>query len=126
MKEALSCGYKVATKEPLAWGLCHNKEMNSNTYNYCDNRYENTYPCASGAAYYGRGPLPIYCFGTTMNVLYGDLVCDQGHNESMNNIISHYLYYLDLMGIGQEEARSHEVLSYDKQDVFIPSSSSAP
>jgi len=65
-------------------------------------------------------------FGTTMNVLYGDLVCDQGHNESMNNIISHYLYYLDLMGIGQEEARSHEVLSYDKQDVFIPSSSSAP
>ena len=65
-------------------------------------------------------------FGTTMNVLYGDLVCGQGHNESMNNIISHYLYYLDLMGIGQEEAGSHEVLSCDKQAAFIPSSSSPP
>uniref|UniRef100_A0A2N9GAE4 Glycoside hydrolase family 19 catalytic domain-containing protein n=1 Tax=Fagus sylvatica TaxID=28930 RepID=A0A2N9GAE4_FAGSY len=39
-------------------------------------------------------------FGATMNVLYGDIVCGQGDNDSMNNIISHYLYYLDLMGVG--------------------------
>ena len=51
--DIFSGGYKVATKEPLAWSLCHNKEMNSNTYTYCDKRYENTYPCVFGAAYYG-------------------------------------------------------------------------
>ena len=28
-------------------------------------------------------------FGTTINVLYGDLVCGYGDNESMDNIISH-------------------------------------
>ncbi|KAJ6350795.1 hypothetical protein OIU78_006843 [Salix suchowensis] len=37
-------------------------------------------------------------FGTTMNVLYGDKVCGKGDDESMNNIVSHYLQYLDLMG----------------------------
>ena len=58
-----------------------------------------------------------------MNVLYGNLICGHGHNESMNNIISDYLYYLDLMSIGQEEAGSHEVLNCDKQVAFIPSSS---
>ncbi|XP_030960644.1 chitinase-like protein 1 [Quercus lobata] len=63
-------------------------------------------------------------FGTTMNVLYGDLVCGQGDNESMNNIISHYLYYLDLMGVGQEKAEPREVLSCAKQVAFNPSSSS--
>ncbi|KAG5223654.1 chitinase protein [Salix suchowensis] len=30
-------------------------------------------------------------FGTTMNVLYGDKVCGKGDDESMNNIVSHYL-----------------------------------
>ena len=48
-------------------------------------------------------------FGATMNVLYRDRVCGQGDNESMNNIISHYLYYLDLMGVGRE-AGPHEVV----------------
>ena len=65
-------------------------------------------------------------FGATMNVLYGDLVCGKGDNESMNNIISHYLYYLDLMGVGREEAGPHDVLSCAKQVVFNPSYSSSP
>ena len=66
-------------------------------------------------------------FGTTMNVLYGDLVCGHGDNESMNNIISHYLYYyLDLMGVGREEAGPQEVLSCAKQAAFNPSFSSSP
>nr|POE58448.1 chitinase-like protein 1 [Quercus suber] len=62
-------------------------------------------------------------FGATMNVLYGDLVCGQGDNESMNNIISHYL---DLMGVGQEEAGPHEVVSRAEQIAFNPSSSLSP
>ena len=65
-------------------------------------------------------------FGTTINVLHGDLVCGHGGNESMDNIISHYLYYLDLMGVGREEAGSQEVLSCAKQVAFNPSFSSPP
>ena len=57
-----SGGYKVATKEPLAWGLCYNKEINSNSYDYCDEHYKNIYPCAPGVAYYGRSALPIYWY----------------------------------------------------------------
>ncbi|KAG2726941.1 hypothetical protein I3760_01G137000 [Carya illinoinensis] len=64
-------------------------------------------------------------FGTTMNVLYGDSVCGQGDSDSMNNIISHYLYYLDLMVVGREEAGPHEVLSCGEQVAFNPSSSSS-
>ena len=56
-----SGGHKVATKEQLAWGLCYNKEMNSNS-DYCDGHYKNAYPCALGVAYYGRGALPIYWY----------------------------------------------------------------
>uniref|UniRef100_A0A7N2L723 Uncharacterized protein n=1 Tax=Quercus lobata TaxID=97700 RepID=A0A7N2L723_QUELO len=33
---------------------------------------------------------------------------DQRDNESMKNFISHYLYYLDIIGVDQEEARSPE------------------
>ncbi|KAF5466141.1 hypothetical protein F2P56_016094 [Juglans regia] len=62
-------------------------------------------------------------FGTTMNILYGDFVCGKGDIDSMNNIISHYLYYLDLMGVGREEAGPHEVLSCAEQVAFNPSSS---
>ena len=51
----------MATKEQLAWGLCYNKEMNSNS-DYCDGHYKNAYPCAPGVAYYGRGALPIYWY----------------------------------------------------------------
>ncbi|KAK1263459.1 Chitinase-like protein 1 [Acorus gramineus] len=43
-------------------------------------------------------------FGATMNVLYSDLVCGQGFIDSMNNIISHYQYYLDLMGVGRDSS----------------------
>ncbi|KAI8012570.1 Chitinase-like protein 1 [Camellia lanceoleosa] len=59
-------------------------------------------------------------FGTTMNVLYGDSVCGQGDSDSMNDIISHYLYYLDLMGVGREEAGPHDVLSCGEQKAFNP------
>ncbi|KAJ6772178.1 CHITINASE-LIKE PROTEIN 1 [Salix koriyanagi] len=48
--------------------------------------------------------------------------CD---DESMNNIVSHYLYYLDLMGVGREEAGSHEVLSCAEQLPFNQASASA-
>lgn len=65
-------------------------------------------------------------FGATMNVLYGDQVCGQGSDsESMNNIISHYLYYLDLMGVGREEAGPHDVLTCEEQEPFTASPSSA-
>ncbi len=52
----------MATKEPLAWGLCYNKEMDSNYSYYCDEHYNNTYPCTPGVSYYGRGALPIYWY----------------------------------------------------------------
>jgi hypothetical protein len=66
-------------------------------------------------------------FGTTMNVLYGDLVCGQGHeNDAMNNMISHYLYYLRRLGVARKEAGPHEVLSCAEQVAFNPSSSSSP
>ena len=65
-------------------------------------------------------------FGATMKVLYGDLVCGQDDNESMNNIISNYLHYLDTMGVAQEEARSYEVLSCAKQIASNPPFSSYP
>lgn len=61
-------------------------------------------------------------FGTTMNILYGDLTCGQGFVDSMNNIISHYQYYLDLMGIGREF--SGDNLDCAEQEPFNPSSKS--
>ena len=65
-------------------------------------------------------------FGATMNVLYGDQVCGHGGNEFMNNIISHYLYYLDLMGDDRDEVGPYEVLSCAEQVAFNPSTSSSP
>ncbi|XP_075523695.1 chitinase-like protein 1 [Primulina tabacum] len=59
-------------------------------------------------------------FGATMNILYGDLVCGQGEIDPMNVCISHYQYYLDLMGVGREEAGPHEVLSCGEQIAFNP------
>lgn len=64
-------------------------------------------------------------FGATMNVLYGDQVCGKGDDEHMNNMVSHYLYYLDLMGVGREEAGPHEVLSCAEQVPFNQASPSA-
>ncbi|KAL3635016.1 serine/threonine protein kinase, CMGC, dual-specificity [Castilleja foliolosa] len=60
-------------------------------------------------------------FGTTMNIMYGDLVCGQGDIDPMNNIISHYLYYLDLMGLSREMAGPHEKLSCADQVPFTKS-----
>ncbi|MED6107064.1 serine/threonine protein kinase, CMGC, dual-specificity [Stylosanthes scabra] len=60
-------------------------------------------------------------FGTTMNILYGDSVCGQGDIDPMNTIISHYLYYLDLLGVGREQAGPNEVLSCAEQIPFNPS-----
>ncbi|KAJ1385246.1 Lysozyme-like domain superfamily [Sesbania bispinosa] len=63
-------------------------------------------------------------FGAIINVFYGDQVCGQGFdNEAMKNIISHYLYYLDFMGVGREEAGPNEVLSCAEQAAFKPSGS---
>ncbi|RDX75358.1 Chitinase-like protein 2, partial [Mucuna pruriens] len=63
-------------------------------------------------------------FGATINLLYGDQTCGQGSdNEGMNNIISHYLYYLDLLGVGREEAGPNEILSCAEQEAFKPSGS---
>ncbi|KAK9714231.1 hypothetical protein RND81_06G080300 [Saponaria officinalis] len=57
--------------------------------------------------------------GTAMNVLFGDQVCGQGEDvEKMNNIISHYLYYSDLMGIGREKAAFN--VSCGQQKVYNP------
>ncbi|KAI4364667.1 hypothetical protein MLD38_020725 [Melastoma candidum] len=64
-------------------------------------------------------------FGTTMNILYGDRVCGQGDIDSMNTIISHYLYYLDLMGVGREEAGPNDILSCAEQLPFNPSAPAA-
>lgn len=64
-----------------------------------------------------RGPT----FGTTMNILYGDSVCGQGDIDAMNNIVSHYLYYLDLLGVGREEAGPHDDLTCAEQQAFNPS-----
>ncbi|XP_059632870.1 chitinase-like protein 1 [Cornus florida] len=61
-------------------------------------------------------------FGSTMNVLYGDGVCGQGDVDSMNNIITHYLYYLDLMGATREDAGPHEGLTCAEQKAFNPTS----
>ena len=63
-----------------------------------------------------RGPT----FGSTMNVLYGDYTCGQGDIDPMNIIISHYLHYLDLLGVGREEAGPHEELSCAEQKAFNP------
>ena len=57
-------------------------------------------------------------FGATMNILYGDLVCGQGFVDSMNTIISHYQYYLDLMGVGREQ--SGDNLDCAEQAAFNP------
>ena len=62
-------------------------------------------------------------FGTTMNVLYGDLTCGQGFVDSMNNVISHYQYYLDLLGIGR--GNSGDNLDCAEQVPFNPSDKSA-
>ncbi|BBN67385.1 Chitinase family protein [Prunus dulcis] len=59
-------------------------------------------------------------FGATMNILYGDQICGQGDIDAMNTIVSHYQYYLDLMGVGREEAGSHEVLTCAEQVAFNP------
>ncbi|KAM7257177.1 hypothetical protein ACFE04_012918 [Oxalis oulophora] len=63
-----------------------------------------------------RGPN----FGTTMNLLYGEMTCGQGDIEPMNNIVSHYLYFLDLLGVGREEAGPHNELTCAEQKAFNP------
>ncbi|KAH7673969.1 Glycoside hydrolase family 19 protein [Dioscorea alata] len=58
-------------------------------------------------------------FGATMNILYGDLVCGKGFPDDMNNIISHYQYYLDLMGVGRDY--SGDNVDCSEQVPFNPS-----
>ncbi|OWM70974.1 chitinase-like protein 1 [Punica granatum] len=59
-------------------------------------------------------------FGATMNLLYGDLTCGKGDIDPMNVVMSHYLYYLDLLGVGREEAGPNEVMSCAEQGLFNP------
>ena len=59
-------------------------------------------------------------FGTTMNILYGDSLCGKGSIDPMNNIVSHFLYYCDLLGLGREEAGPHEILTCAEQVPFNP------
>lgn len=60
-------------------------------------------------------------FGTTMNIMYGDYTCGKGEDvDAMTIAISHYLHYLDLMGIGREQAGPHEELSCAEQELFNP------
>ncbi|KDO50538.1 hypothetical protein CISIN_1g0252371mg, partial [Citrus sinensis] len=47
-------------------------------------------------------------------------VCGQGDIDAMNNIVSHYLYYLDLLGVGREQAGPNEELSCAEQKAFNP------
>jgi Chitinase class I len=61
-------------------------------------------------------------FGATMNIMYGDLICGQGFIDPMNTIISHYQYYLDLMGIGRDY--SGDNLDCAEQKAFNPSAPS--
>ncbi|KAB1728999.1 hypothetical protein FNE60_29910, partial [Klebsiella pneumoniae] len=63
-------------------------------------------------------------FGATMNILYGEMVCGQGDIDPMNNIISHYQHYLDLMGVGREEGGPHDVLNCAEQKAFNPATAS--
>ncbi|KAL3656032.1 serine/threonine protein kinase, CMGC, dual-specificity [Castilleja foliolosa] len=57
-------------------------------------------------------------FGLTMNIMYGNAICGKGDNDNMNSIISHYQYYLDLMGVGRENAENHEHLTCAEQHAF--------
>lgn len=64
-------------------------------------------------------------FGATMNILYGEMVCGQGDIDAMNNIVSHYQHYLDLIGVGREEAGPHDVLTCADQLAFNPATATA-
>nr|GEV36895.1 chitinase-like protein 1 [Tanacetum cinerariifolium] len=59
-------------------------------------------------------------FGCTMNILYGERTCGRGDIDDMNTVITHYLYYLDLMGLSREDARPHDVLTCAEQKAFNP------
>ncbi|KAK1669060.1 hypothetical protein QYE76_057219 [Lolium multiflorum] len=178
---------------PLAWGLCYNREMSPDQSYYCDDSNE-LYRCVEGVRYYGRGAIPVYWnynyviigkginqdllshpelleqnatiafeaaiwrwmtpvkrrqpsahdvfvgnwkptkrdtvskrypgFGATMNIMYGDgyHICGRGFTDEMNVIISHYICYLDLMGVNHESGHS---LDCADQAVFNPSTKSS-
>jgi hypothetical protein len=59
-------------------------------------------------------------FGATMNILYGESICGKGFIDAMNTIISHYQYYLDLMGVGREHSGDNRDCA--EQLPFNPSS----
>eukprot|EP01018_Ginkgo_biloba_P031882 Gb_10245 [translate_table: standard] len=62
-------------------------------------------------------------FGMTINILDGDAECGKGDIEKMSNRISHYLYFLDLMGVGRQFAGVN--LDCGQQVPLNPSASSA-
>uniref|UniRef100_A0ACD5X8B2 Uncharacterized protein n=1 Tax=Avena sativa TaxID=4498 RepID=A0ACD5X8B2_AVESA len=68
-----SCGYFYPN--PVAWGLCYNREMSPDQNYYCDNSNE-LYRCVEGVRYYGRGALPVY-----WNYNYG--IIGKGINQDL-------------------------------------------
>ncbi|CAI9094993.1 OLC1v1030842C1 [Oldenlandia corymbosa var. corymbosa] len=64
-------------------------------------------------------------FGSTMNLLYGENVCNKGDDATMGRYINHFLYYADLLGVGREKAGPHEVLTCEQSKQFKPASGKA-
>lgn len=60
-------------------------------------------------------------FGCTMNIVYGEWTCGKGDIDDMNTFITHYLYYLDLMGVGREYVGPHDVPTCAEQKPLNPS-----
>ncbi|KAM0923050.1 hypothetical protein ACQ4PT_005807 [Festuca glaucescens] len=68
-----SCG--IFYPNPLAWGLCYNREMSPDQNYYCDDSNE-LYRCVEGVRYYGRGAIPVY-----WNYNYG--IIGKGINQDL-------------------------------------------
>eukprot|EP00250_Pteridium_aquilinum_P008565 c18039_g1_i2 orf=99-1064(+) len=166
-----TCGWSVAPKGPLAWGLCYKEELSPDSL-YCDPSFK--YPCVPGTSYHGRGAMPVYwnynygklgdylkkdllhrpdwissnatlafqtaiatwmlpakpkqpsChdvmtgkwkpskndtansiypgFGMTINILNGFVECGHGDDIRQTDRVAHYLQFLDLLGVGQDNA----------------------
>ncbi|KAL8152355.1 hypothetical protein V2J09_010115, partial [Rumex salicifolius] len=56
----------------------------------------------------------------TKNDTLSNRVCGQGDIDEMNTLVSHYLYYLDELGIGREQGGNNTVVSCADQKAFNP------
>lgn len=63
-------------------------------------------------------------FGMTINILKGEAECGDGSdNKKMSDRVAHYLYFLDQMNVGRDNAGDN--LDCSEQKVLNPSSSSS-